>query len=692
MSRLGDGSHAAASGRSAHEHATVRFGGSFEGSPRSTEQLAPPRAAPSAAPPVRAGAPAASATNANFLKPGGGSKLLFNEAARQQLAPYAGAAGTTVHFTFGSSVMVDFVQNWLHFARRAALKPLLVGAADAALLSFCNNKSVPAAAISPDLDVWTYERKPAQEGVYQIKTQWAYFRHHDSDFLEMGLVKVAFLWELLVAGLNVLISDLDVVWLNGHWARWMAYGGAEPPLPEASLLAAADILVSTDELNAEADLAGRRPSHGSDLNTGVVFLRCTQGSKAMVQAWRQAMLGRKGDKHLNENVNDQSLFQGVVRGAELRGGELDELLRRSGAVDRLGLAEATSTRRVYRALGGPPCLPQERCAPSSFTFGTLPMRPFSGGHTWFNQNVQDMAGHEQPRNEPITVHFTFQFGDTGTYPHGKRQRAREAALWAVDPPEYFTEGVFVALDGPTYSEAEQAAVYARFPSWSPQRHMHMDAPQRQAVRDLLGLATAVGGIPVLPSLWCHCDRYWGFLKNCRFPMVPNMNLPFNCPQDALYDPTRWAAKGVRWCARARPGPRGRGTLSPTTPSEQARAHLPRQPQRACPLANANRHRHGRGARRGAGGGRPRPNLAGVRHADERGNGGGETGAARRSRHSNRQPPLAPPLPLAWLVAGQRGLQQAGAVHLDGELEILSAGGYGRLWRWQLRLAKSVRRV
>ena len=132
------------------------------------------------------------------------------------------------------------------FARRAALKPLLVGAADAALLSFCNNKSVPAAAISPDLDVWTYERKPAQEGVYQIKTQWAYFRHHDSDFLEMGLVKVAFLWELLVAGLNVLISDLDVVWLNGHWARWMAYGGAEPPLPEASLLAAADILVSTD--------------------------------------------------------------------------------------------------------------------------------------------------------------------------------------------------------------------------------------------------------------------------------------------------------------------------------------------------------------------------------------------------------------------------------------------------------------
>jgi len=76
--------------------------------------------------------------------------------------------------------------------------------------------------------------------------------------------------------------------------------------------------------------------------------------------------------------------------------------------------------------------------------------------------------------------------------------------------------------------------------------MQLDAPQRRAVRDLLGLATAVGGITVLPKLWCHCDRYWGFIQNCRFPHVPRMALPFGCPQDALYDPTRWAAKRVRW--------------------------------------------------------------------------------------------------------------------------------------------------
>ena len=40
-------------------------------------------------------------------------------------------------------------------------------------------------------------------------------------------------------------------------------------------------------------------------------------------------------------------------------------------------------------------------------------------------------------------------------------------------------------------EEYKQKVYRRFPEWSPQRHMFMDAPQRQAVRDLLGLATGL---------------------------------------------------------------------------------------------------------------------------------------------------------------------------------------------------------
>jgi len=547
-------------GRSAHAHTVVTLGDGQGGSARSHEMIRPrPSGVTASAPPLLLGQPPPPPADSlrptdgglpRFLQPGA-SQLVFNEPAIRHLAanaPSGSIPATTLHFTFGSAVMMDFVKNWLHFAGRAGLSPLLVGTADSGLLDFCNSQTVPAAAISPELDVWTYKRKErAKQAVYEIKSEWKYFRHHNSDFLEMGLVKVAFLWELLSVGYSVLISDLDVVWLNGHWPRWMMYGHpSEAPLPEASLIAAADVLVTTDELNAELDISGRRPGAGTDLNTGVVYFRAGPGARAMVQSWRKAMLRRKGDQNLNENVNDQSLFNQIVHGVELRTADAIAFLEAAGHPERREYVDLPTTRRVARSQPQPPCLPDVECEPVSFTYGTLPMRPFSGGHTWFNQNVGTMQGHELPQNEPVTVHFTFQFGDTGAYPHGKRQRAREAALWAVDPPEYFTEGVFVALKGPAYTLEDEKAVYSRFPEWSPQRHMQLDAPQRRAVRDLLGLATAVGGITVLPKLWCHCDRYWGFLRKCRFPNVPKMHLPFSCPQDALYDPTRWAAKKVRW--------------------------------------------------------------------------------------------------------------------------------------------------
>ena len=480
----------------------------------------------------------------------------------------------------------------VHFVRKAKLEPYLIGAADLPLLRACNSLALPAAAIDPSLDVWTYQRKAARGQVYEMKSEWKYFRHHNSDFLEMGLVKVAFLWELLTTGFNVLISDLDVVWLNGHWQRWMTWTDpVHPPLPEAQVIALADVLVTTDELSAQRDAqGGRLGSMHTELNTGVVYFRATEGALAMVQQWRKSMLAQKGRRDLTENVNDQSLFNQVVRGRPISSSEIAQLRLDVNATTgflnhapaRIWESAVPHARAVHMSHAEyPPCLPSAVCRMRRFSFGTLPMRPFTGGHTWFNQNVQEMEGRDLPQHEPITVHFTFQFGDTGDYPHGKRQRAREAGLWAVDPPEYFTEGIFVAMVGPPTDPEHQAEVYRRFPEWSPQRHMFMDAPQRQAVRDLLGLAMSVEGIVVLPKFYCHCDRYWGFLQRCRFPHVPEMALPFNCPMDSLYDTQRWNRKNVRFRehtflqnpnvpqalksnrVRVRVAPRGEGALAPS---------------------------------------------------------------------------------------------------------------------------------
>ena len=90
-------------------------------------------------------------------------------------------------------------------------------------------------------------------------------------------------------------------------------------------------------------------------------------------------------------------------------------------------------------------------------------------------------------------------------------------------------------------------MYRRFPEWSPQRHMHMDALQRSVVRDLLALSIALDGIMIMPKLHCFCDRYWNFLAQCRYPIGPSdMPLPFGCPQDALYDLVRWNSMKVRF--------------------------------------------------------------------------------------------------------------------------------------------------
>ena len=194
-----------------------------------------------------------------------------------------------------------------------------------------------------------------------------------------------------------------------------------------------------------------------------------------------------------------------------------------------------------------PCLQEMGCSPTRFTLGTLPLRAFTGGHTYFMQRVQNFESHALPRASALTVHFTFQYSDTPDYPHGKRQRAREAGLWVADPPAYYTSGRFVRLVGPLFSTQQRVEIWRRFPEWSPQRHMHLDAIQRAAIRDLLALSIALNATLIMPPLYCACDRYWGFLQNCRMPTAPqDMPLPFRCPQDALFEIKFWNDKGVRF--------------------------------------------------------------------------------------------------------------------------------------------------
>ena len=91
-----------------------------------------------------------------------------------------------------------------------------------------------------------------------------------------------------------------------------------------------------------------------------------------------------------------------MHGVELRTADAIAFLEAAGHPERREYVDLPTTRRVARSQPQPPCLPDVECEPVSFTYGTLPMRPFSGGHTWFNQNVGTMQGHELPQNEPVS--------------------------------------------------------------------------------------------------------------------------------------------------------------------------------------------------------------------------------------------------------------------------------------------------
>ena len=239
--------------------------------------------------------------------------------------------------------MMDFVKNWVHFVRKARLEPFLVGAADPP--KACGIRHGAAGGGDrPRLDVWTYRRKAARPAgeVCEMKTvsasatttptssRWASSRSPSCGSCSRRS--------------STCSSDLDVVWLNDHWQRWMTWAEAQsPPVHEAALIAMADVLVATDELSAIRDAKGGRLHAGGHTGSARGLLPSQQGSSRWCRSGA-AMLRQKGRKDLNENVNDQSLFNQVV-GGSLSGGAS----RRYGELLAGGLRLGEGSRRAPRS-------------------------------------------------------------------------------------------------------------------------------------------------------------------------------------------------------------------------------------------------------------------------------------------------------------------------------------------------------
>ena len=89
--------------------------------------------------------------------------------------------------------------------------------------------------------------------------------------------------EFLRAGIDLLCSDLDVVWLSDP--RPFLVGDA----PGTGLLPFADVVVSTDVTSGINDHDQAWWGLHGELNTGIVLLRSTHSALALCDEWIRRM-------------------------------------------------------------------------------------------------------------------------------------------------------------------------------------------------------------------------------------------------------------------------------------------------------------------------------------------------------------------------------------------------------------------
>ena len=503
------------------------------------------------------------------------ASLTYNvQAIRELSAVVSPTRDNILHMTIGTSALADWVANWARHARSVGITPLIVGAIDRELMNLCGPRW-DLAAIAP-------------RHLAASASRAGYIRHK-SEFLKMGVLKVSLLIEMLTAGFSVLMSDADVIWLDGGWRAWMMPPGrSERPIAEAALLHYADVLVSTDELDTEMDAADLTRGPGdsgwlgfgmrSELNTGVIFFRGESvRALAVAHAWRSRIsvgIAR------GEPFHDQAYLLKLTQDAGLSsvskrvstwGSWTAELDADSTTVAPSQQDVTAVTRDVFRGeVGGSSQVGVDAMAPLRsvvpFTIGTLPAAQFVSGHYWFVQGGPEATATQQIQ----ALHLTFGFGDGEEAPHGKRQRAREAGMWLMDDDSYFghecaADGgghqgerggkgspgmpslcsgggeVFLSLrSAAAFEPAERMRIELANPEWSPRRHLELMSLQLATLHRLLILSRAINATLVLPPLVCSCDRHWGLLRACRAPDAPpSMHLPFKCPMDHVFDVSHW---------------------------------------------------------------------------------------------------------------------------------------------------------
>ena len=400
------------------------------------------------------------------------------------------------------------LENWLLHVREVEhLEPHVI-ALDAETVKFCRGMGVSV----EQADTEGLKKSMKAKGLH---------------FTSVGVAKLLSLQvvqRVLKGGSDVLFSDVDVAWLSDPWV----YLDTEP---------LADLLISIDCLSPRCD-EGRAPpirhwanyfppqawpgwwprcghthgdAYGVAYNAGVLFLRANERAFAFMDAFVDNMLkmAAPADNHLegtmlHDMTDQESLIHLVAEGT-------------------YPLKMLPGSKRVFSTMKG------------RLDAGTFPVSVVANGHVYFVQQH-----HQKVGKSPIAVHATFNPGGNP----GKLHRFREAHLWRADPEAYFVDpghNGFIAYDGTVPLEL----LDARTAGSQLEAHLRLMAFYAHVTMHLLALGRVLGRVPVMPQLICLCDRdeHPDILPTCTTG-GSDLELPFECPMDALFNTQEWADRRV----------------------------------------------------------------------------------------------------------------------------------------------------
>ena len=407
--------------------------------------------------------------------------------------------GADVFVTFATGSLQAFALNWVHYIRQSNLSPYMIGALDQAMFDLCVERGIPAYLVNGS-DILT-------------KRDVTYFKPGSPVFKKMGTVKTKFILEMLRMGLNPILSDADVMWLRDpreHFRRG-TYGSA-------------DILISTDCIDLPADHRDDGGCAHVNFNTGILHFKATDGSRRFVRKWHETIVS-----HLDQHwMRDQPAFNLLIRdGTDI------------GKNWKAAPMPPPGERRVFEVAGG------------LVKLGPLPSWLFVGGHVFF---IQELTKHwdEGPSGlhfdeKPYALHMTYQYGDSGEYPWGKRQRLRSLGMWHHDPLSYYENGNFLTL-APEASQLHVPPVDVERGADSRKAvklHLEEDKYRRPAIRAAFAAAQALNRTLILPRMYCYADNIWNNLINGRAPGGEAQALPFECPTDHIFKLDMWFKGGFK---------------------------------------------------------------------------------------------------------------------------------------------------